>query len=264
VNRVIGRSLCLVLGVCAVVIVSGCNLSPSYEKRVLDVVLTEHGTVFVQTFRGVTVPESAGGSERRRDQYQEWYCDDSSDTFQREWGRYADRLGMQTVQASRAPNQAKAQEGQSGGCDVQLTGHGSDFLPTAVVLSDVLKSDSYSVRKSGDRFELDLRPGAIEEDVKLELNLWLSDRYSGRLLKANTPSFDRDINQFRIGLERVFTGTGAEATSWRRATWTPERLRQHGIRFVLEGPLKSGADGQPGLDNRPTFFPGRDSDGQGE
>lgn len=245
-NLIIGG---LLIGVVAV---TGCVPSPSYDRWTVDIVLLENNTVVVQSFRNVTVDEQSVQNEEKRARYQKWFCDDSSDTFQREWKSYADRLGMRSIDSTRVETRGSA----GNGCDIQISGSGQGFLPTATVLTNLLKSDTYSVSKRGQRFELDIEPTTIRGNVDFEFNLWLSNRYPGRLLDANTAEFSRNLDQLRIGIQRVYAGTNAQATSWRRAYWTTEQLSREGIQFVLEGPLHGGANQSPGIDNRPTHFPG--------
>lgn len=230
---------------------SGCIGEPDYDRRSIDLVFFENTVYVNQTFYNVVADEDQNSNENRRRQYQEWFCDDSSDTFQRTWTRYANKLGMQSAEF----RSVKAEDDLQGGCDVKISGVGDNFLHSAVFLSRSLKSDTYRVRRKGDRFEFELTPSGDLDSYNVDFTIWLSDRYAGRLLEANTNDFERDLSPSEVDFVDSYTIRRNLSSTWRRARWSVDKLRRDGIKFVFGGPLKSNQFDTPGIDNRPTSIP---------
>lgn len=231
----------------------GCQPDPQYDRRTIDLVYTGEQSIVAQTFTNVRPDTTFIKNEQKQARYQQWFCDDSSDTFQRKWKSFADRMGMQSL----ANRNIRVREYSGVGCDVALWGNQRGWLAPATVFTEVLASDTYVIRRSGSKFHLEIRPGP-EASGDFEVNLWLSKQFRGRLIEANTPVFQSSPSDIRIIFQRIFSRNKNQSTTWRRARWSPQRIRKEGIRFTLDGPIIHGKENPTGLDNSPTWFPGKE------
>lgn len=234
-----------------VVVLSGCQPEPVFDDWTIDILYNENRSVVVQTFTNVRPDPGSIENEREREQYQKWLCDDQSDTFQREWKTYADQLGMQSLEF----RSIEVQSAERGHCDISIQGSKRGWLAPATVFTKLLRSDSYVIQRRDDKFELDIDPSEVPEKFVLEVNLWLSEQFPGRLIEANTPVYDSNPSEIRIGFHEFWPSKTEKPIKWRRARWNSETLRRDGIQFSFAGPIIHGTQYPIGRDNRPTRFP---------
>jgi len=231
----------------------GCQPEPVYDDWTIDIAYTETRSIVVQTFTNVRPDPRFVEDERERQRYQKWFCNDQSDTFKREWKTYADQLGMQSLEF----RSIEVESANPDGCNVSIQGSKKGWTAPATVFTELLESDSYVIKRRGQNFRLDIDPSAVPEKFAWEVNLWLSERFPGRLIEANTAVFDSNPSEIRIGFHQFWPSEREASPKWRRARWDSKTLRRDGIQFAFAGPILHGEQNPTGLDNRPTRFPGR-------